>query len=205
MYDAVVTQYGIGKTFFNFRKPLLGEVFHIFPFAEIHAPGGTGQDARGEHTLMHPVVAEVALVDLLCLRVNTRDIIGAGFAHGLAVKLGGQGREQHRARLLVLHDGAVDGRSGHARGQFAMAALFREEQHPEVLSLAHFAHVHGFVGHAGQVRRVRVSAAVRRFLGGQVLPLLARDLAASAARAARQVDKKAFAMRTPLSGGGAER
>ena len=49
-----------------------------------------------------------------------------------------------------------------------------------------------------------MSAAVRRFLGGQVLPLLARDLAASAARAARQVDKKGFRHDGLLYRGGGE-
>ena len=83
-----VTQYGIGKTFFNFPEPLLGEFFHFLAFSEVHASGGAGEDACGKHAFLHAVVAEVALVDLFGLRVPARDVVGAGFAHGLTVDLG---------------------------------------------------------------------------------------------------------------------
>jgi hypothetical protein len=71
-----------------------------------------------------------------------------------------------------------------------MSTLIREKQpsYPAVNNLVF--HPHEFVRIEGEISRILVGTAVDRLGSGQIMPLFAGDLASSAGRAQRRIDKK---------------
>jgi hypothetical protein len=71
-----------------------------------------------------------------------------------------------------------------------MPALFRKEK-PLQLSAQHlFTHSNQFIGIEGEILWIFVSSPVLCFLGREIMPLLAGDLASSARHAQCRIDEK---------------
>ena len=136
-----------------------------------------------DHVVSDPVEAHRAFGQHLGFRVLTRNVERTSFKGGLEIKVLGLGSVDNRSGVFILND-LILLRRPHAPRRQAVPALLGEEL-PERFAGAvfPFSEAHDLISVKRQVLWVLVRSNVLGFGSGQLIPLLARDLAPPTCRA----------------------
>ena len=179
---------------------------NFFALAEEHGSRGAGFHAHGLKSCGNAVYAHVALCQHLGLFVVPGNVVRTGLDDRFNVgrsKLGAFFRDEHGTGGLVLNHGTGNGQIGeiHADGGQAVAALVGEEVPHHIARIVEMlVEADDFKVVGIEIRGILMGAPLLGDVGGQVVPLLACQLAAAAGRAPCCVYKKCFRHRVLLEG-----
>jgi hypothetical protein len=187
----VVEQRIVKASLFELAYLLFAVEEHVFLGPETNRPGGTRLHASGLHPVANAVHAHRALVDLLSLGIEARDIERTP-AHAVLATDALLLVEVDDA-VLVLHDRSGSGTSQQATRFLAMqTGILADEPGKPIVGEIHLVEAHEVPRRRGEILVALVAAEVVSLLDLKVVPFLACHLACLAADTEIDVDKLGY-------------